>query len=220
MEAYTINLDTLSNSDCITVSLNKDCIESVSLFTAQMFYGLCSNRREFYSNVSSSLDSTSYSTCLLLSNIRLSQICYEISLLYNNTLLIWSTQTGNYSFSRCMTSQLETFSSSMVTFTPDYPETLPGILSHGTTVTFSCGSCTSLKGPPQSICRDGSWSNPVQRSCGGLFNFYSQNYNYYKNIYIIIIILLHSQCLNYNYFISCIVASYIDRKRKKQILQI
>ena len=169
MEAYTINIDTLSNSDCITVSINNDYIESVSLFTAQMFYGLCSTRKEFYSNVSGSLDSASYSTCLLLSNIRLTQICYEISLLYNNVLLVGSTQTENYSFSGCMTSQLETFSSSMVTFSPDYPETSPGILSHGTTVTFSCGSCTSLKGPRQSVCRDGSWSNPVQRSCGGLF---------------------------------------------------
>ena len=160
-EAYSINTESLSTNDCITVTLNPLCIESVTLFTPQLVYGLCTSQRDTYINFTGTFDSATNSTCLPLSI--LGKICYEVSLSYNGVVLDGSAQNGTYSFSGCITSQLDTLTAqSRVTYTPDCSESSPGILPHGTSVTFACGSCNTLIGLSQ-LC----WHN--FRIIGALF---------------------------------------------------
>ena len=155
-------------SNCLTVSINQDCLEDVTTgaFSIQLWYafGICRELRPSAFTVSTVMPSA-HSTCVPVV-IETEEFCYEITLMYQDTII---DTKSNLNFATCSIADLQSFLGAGVSYQLDGVES-GGSVSHLTTTTLSCSSAIhDLSGTPQTTCIDGSWSSYEMRSCSSKF---------------------------------------------------
>ena len=160
---FRVNTSNTSLDDRVTVTLNSDCIEDPMTFSSNLSYGSCPNSLTLQERQTFSSSSTAVFV-LNLSNVT-GELCIRVVVSHqsqpNRPL---NTIERQLSFRSCQSAEINSVAGSRVSIQFSSVETSDGMVPHGTVATFMSSSIAYiLVGPSQSMCRNGVWTNLVER---------------------------------------------------------
>ena len=164
LSAFIFDVDnsTTSLDDSVTVRLNNSCIESPTSFISTLSYGSCRTDATLQESQSFSSSGTAV---FVLSNVA-GELCIRVIVAHQSQPdRPLNTLVRKLIFNSCQTVSITSLTGSRISTQFSPPEnSITGTVAHGTVAMFgSTSRAYTLDGPSQSVCRNGVWSNLVER---------------------------------------------------------
>jgi hypothetical protein len=159
---FLVDTNTTADNDRVTVRLNDNCVENPTMFISTLSYGSCHNSVTFQESQAFS-SSGSAVFVLNLSSVT-GNLCIRVEVAHqsqSNRPL--NTLERQLNFSSCPVAPINSLAGSRVSVQFSSSES-SGTVDHGTEAMFvSSSSAYTLDGPSQSTCRNGMWTDIVER---------------------------------------------------------
>ncbi len=163
-----IDVGTIASHRCLSVIIRPECAEEITSgdFSVTLTYliGVCQTVTDFanFQRVTREI-TTPTGVCIPVETRSITDICYAVTLAYQNTTVIIQT---NMEFQGCQVSTLEAQLGSGITFTLS-GAAISGTVAHTTVATLGCANTAFMPSEEEVLCHDGVWEMNEANSCSG-----------------------------------------------------